>query len=230
MRIVLFFAFVLIAACFQYKNIRFQKAPVDGRHQKLKLLDSISTSEPCLNERLKWSRKLQASISALSSVTTMLFLSSASKVLADEVPSTISTPATSDGFIETESGLKYRDIQVGEGNTAVAGQVVRIHYTGWLEGFDSDKKFDSSYDRRSPLQFKVGAGQVIAGKSFVLCISFVIILLVGWDEAILTNFRVGGKREVIIPPKLGYGTRGAGGVIPPNATLYFRMEFVNPKK
>mmetsp|Transcript_15014 Transcript_15014/g.24973 ORF Transcript_15014/g.24973 Transcript_15014/m.24973 type:complete len:210 (-) Transcript_15014:614-1243(-) len=113
-------------------------------------------------------------------------------------------------FIETESGLKYRDTKTGEGESPVPGDTVRVHYTGWLDGFNSEKKFDSSYDRRSPLVFKAGVKQVIAG----------------WDEALLTNFKVGGKRLVVIPPALGYGARGAGGVIPPNATLYFTMELV----
>lgn len=115
-----------------------------------------------------------------------------------------------DTFVETESGLKYKDTKVGDGESPIPGQTVRVHYTGWLEDFESEKKFDSSYDRRKPLVFKVGVKQVIAG----------------WDEALLTNMKVGGKREVIIPASLGYGSRGAGGVIPPNATLYFKMELV----
>ena len=113
-------------------------------------------------------------------------------------------------YITTESGLKYADIKVGDGAVPLPGDLVRVHYTGWLDGFDSPKKFDSSYDRRSPLSFKVGARQVISG----------------WDEGILTNLKVGGKRNLIIPPELGYGSRGAGGVIPPNATLYFTVELV----
>ena len=101
-------------------------------------------------------------------------------------------------------------MQVGEGQVPIPGDSVRVHYTGWLDNFESEKKFDSSYDRRSPLVFTVGVRQVIAG----------------WDEALLTNFKVGGKRNVIIPAELGYGSRGAGGVIPPGATLYFTMELV----
>lgn len=115
-----------------------------------------------------------------------------------------------DGFITTSSGLKYRDIKAGDGASPQPGDTVRVMYTGWLDDFDSEKKFDSSYDRRSPLVFKVGVRQVIAG----------------WDEGLLTNMKVGGKRELIIPASLGYGARGAGGVIPPNATLYFRIELV----
>ena len=110
----------------------------------------------------------------------------------------------------TESGLKYVDIKVGDGSSPVPGDTVRVHYTGWLEGFESEKKFDSSYDRRSPLVFRVGTKQVIAG----------------WDEILLTDMKVGTVRNVIIPASLGYGSRGAGGVIPPGATLYFKMELV----
>eukprot|EP01031_Cornospumella_fuschlensis_P039626 gene39626-48242_t len=113
-------------------------------------------------------------------------------------------------FKTTQSGLQYRDLKVGDGATPVPGDTVRVHYTGWLDGFDSPKKFDSSYDRRAPLVFKVGTHQVIAG----------------WDEGLLTDMKVGGKRDLIIPADLGYGSRGAGGVIPPNATLYFRVELV----
>jgi FKBP-type peptidyl-prolyl cis-trans isomerase len=87
---------------------------------------------------------------------------------------------------------------------------VQVHYTGWLNEFDGKQKFDSSVDRGDPLTFTVGKGQVIAG----------------WDEALLTNMPIGTVREVIIPAHLAYGSRGAGGVIPPNATLYFRMELI----
>ena len=113
-------------------------------------------------------------------------------------------------YTVTESGLKYKDLKVGEGAIPAPGDTVKVHYTGWLEDFDSEKKFDSSYDRRSPLVFKVGTRQVIAG----------------WDEGLLTNLKVGGKRNLVIPANLGYGSRGAGGVIPPNATLYFTVELV----
>ena len=113
-------------------------------------------------------------------------------------------------FITTDSGLKYYDIEVGTGEVPKPGDFVRVHYTGWLDGFGSEKKFDSSYDRRSPLGFPVGMRKVIAG----------------WDEGILSGMKVGGKRNLIIPPELGYGSRGAGGVIPPNATLYFSVELV----
>eukprot|EP01041_Mallomonas_annulata_P000296 gene296-531_t len=113
-------------------------------------------------------------------------------------------------YTTTESGLKYYDVKIGEGDVPLPGETVRVHYTGWLDSINGEKKFDSSYDRRSPLSFKVGARQVIAG----------------WDEGILTNLKVGGKRYLIIPAELGYGSRGAGGVIPPGATLYFTVELM----
>ena len=126
-------------------------------------------------------------------------------------PAPVSAPvADADGFITTDSGLKYRDTKVGTGEMPQPGDTVRVHYTGWLEDFESEKKFDSSYDRRSPLVFKVGVKQVIAG----------------WDEGLLTNLKEGGTRDLIIPAQLGYGSRGAGGIIPPNATLYFKIELV----
>jgi FKBP-type peptidyl-prolyl cis-trans isomerase len=94
--------------------------------------------------------------------------------------------------------------------SCIAGDNVKVHYTGWLDGFDGKKKFDSSLDRGTPLEFAAGIGRVIPG----------------WDEALL-SMKVGTVREVIIPAKLGYGKRGAGGLIPPNATLYFRMDLID---
>ncbi|PPS45619.1 FKBP-type peptidyl-prolyl cis-trans isomerase [Chroococcidiopsis sp. TS-821] len=108
--------------------------------------------------------------------------------------------------VTTPSGLKYIDIQEGDGATPKAGQRVFVHYTGTLE---DGTKFDSSRDRNRPFDFKLGAGQVIKG----------------WDEGIST-MKVGGRRQLIIPPELGYGARGAGGVIPPNATLIFDVELL----
>ena len=99
---------------------------------------------------------------------------------------------------------------MGDGDEAVAGKTVEVHYTGWLyvDGTRGDK-FDSSVDRGTPFPFSLGAGQVIRG----------------WDEGV-AGMKVGGKRELIIPPDLGYGSRGAGGVIPPNATLNFEIELL----
>lgn len=117
--------------------------------------------------------------------------------------------AADDTFITSESGLQYKVTTEGTGAIPTPGQTVKAHYTGWLDGFDSDKKFDSSRDRGRPFTFKVGAGQVIRG----------------WDESFGT-MAVGERRQIIIPPRLGYGDRGAGGVIPGGATLYFDVELL----
>ena len=109
--------------------------------------------------------------------------------------------------VTTASGLVIEDIGVGEGAVAQAGQYVSVHYTGWLT---NGSKFDSSLDRNDPFEFALGRGQVIAG----------------WDEGV-QGMRVGGKRKLTIPPNLGYGARGAGGVIPPNATLVFEVELLD---
>jgi FKBP-type peptidyl-prolyl cis-trans isomerase FkpA len=111
---------------------------------------------------------------------------------------------------KTKSGLEYWDIKAGTGDTAVAGKMVRVHYTGWLT---DGKKFDSSVDRGQPFAFPLGGGQVIKG----------------WDEGV-AGMKVGGKRQLRIPPELGYGPRGAGGVIPPNATLIFDVELIGVGK
>jgi FKBP-type peptidyl-prolyl cis-trans isomerase FkpA len=111
----------------------------------------------------------------------------------------------------TQSGLQYDDVTVGEGAEAQAGQNVTVHYTGYLQNADGSKgsKFDSSKDRNDPFEFALGAGMVIRG----------------WDEGV-QGMKVGGTRQLIIPADLGYGTRGAGGVIPPNATLIFDVELL----
>ena len=110
----------------------------------------------------------------------------------------------------TASGLIINDTVVGTGMTASAGQQVSVHYTGYLFfGGERGKKFDSSKDRGTPFEFGLGAGQVIKG----------------WDEGV-QGMKVGGSRTLTIPPELGYGARGAGGVIPPNATLIFEVELL----
>jgi len=107
----------------------------------------------------------------------------------------------------TSTGLQYEDLQEGTGKEALIGQTVSVHYTGWLT---DGTKFDSSVDRGQPFQFPLGARRVIAG----------------WDEGV-AGMKVGGKRKLTIPPALGYGSRGAGGVIPPNATLVFDVELLD---
>ena len=112
--------------------------------------------------------------------------------------------------VTTASGLKYVDAVVGKGASPTAGKQVKVHYTGTLE---NGKKFDSSVDRNEPFSFTIGVGQVIKG----------------WDEGVMT-MKVGGKRKLIIPSNLGYGARGAGGAIPPNATLLFDVELLDVAK
>ena len=109
----------------------------------------------------------------------------------------------------TDSGLKFEDTKVGDGAVASQGQTVSVHYTGWLE---NGTKFDSSKDRNEPFEFKLGAGQVIRG----------------WDEGV-AGMKIGGVRRLTIPPQLGYGDRGAGGVIPPKATLIFEVELLGTR-
>jgi FKBP-type peptidyl-prolyl cis-trans isomerase len=118
--------------------------------------------------------------------------------------------AAANQVIEMPNGLKYTDTKTGDGATATPGNKVSVHYTGWLYNNGAKgAKFDSSVDRGQPFQFTLGAHQVIAG----------------WDEGV-AGMKVGGKRTLIIPPELGYGARGAGGVIPPNATLMFDVELL----
>jgi peptidylprolyl isomerase len=113
----------------------------------------------------------------------------------------------------TPSGLQYEDTVVGTGASPKTGQTCVMHYTGWLfENKTKGKKFDSSLDRGQPFEFPIGQGRVIKG----------------WDEGVAT-MKVGGKRTLVIPPSIGYGARGAGGVIPPNATLLFEVELLGIK-
>lgn len=108
--------------------------------------------------------------------------------------------------ITTPSGLQIEDLALGQGPAAAAGQTVSVHYTGWLS---DGRQFDSSRDRAEPFDFPLGRGYVIPG----------------WDEGV-QGMQVGGVRRLTIPPQLAYGTRGAGGVIPPNATLVFEVELL----
>ena len=108
--------------------------------------------------------------------------------------------------VTTSSGLQYVDLTIGTGATAEAGQTVTVHYTGWLE---NGNKFDSSVDRGQPFCFPLGGGRVIKG----------------WDEGV-KGMKVGGKRKLTIPSNLGYGAQGAGGMIPPHATLIFNVELL----
>jgi peptidylprolyl isomerase len=133
-------------------------------------------------------------------------IGSGSGIVYGEKKMTNSEPQT----VSTASGLKYRDTEIGTGAKAEAGKMVTVHYTGWLDDNGKPgKKFDSSKDRNEPFKFALGARQVIAG----------------WDEGV-AGMLVGGKRTLIIPAELGYGARGAGGVIPPNAVLIFDVELL----
>jgi peptidylprolyl isomerase len=125
----------------------------------------------------------------------------------------IAAPALAQPVTTLPDGLKIIDTKVGTGASPKPGQTAVVHYTGWLyENGAKGKKFDSSVDRGQPFEFPIGQHQVIAG----------------WDEGVAT-MKVGGKRTLIIPPDLGYGARGAGGVIPPNATLIFDVELLGIK-
>ena len=127
--------------------------------------------------------------------------------------STTASAQTTGNTMTTASGLQIIDNVVGTGASPRPGQTCVMHYTGWLyENGKKGRKFDSSVDRNEPFEFPIGKGRVIAG----------------WDEGVAT-MKVGGKRTLIIPPALGYGARGAGGVIPPNATLMFDVELLAVK-
>jgi FKBP-type peptidyl-prolyl cis-trans isomerase len=127
-----------------------------------------------------------------------------------------STPTIASKIGAQVTDLKKIDVKQGDGAEAVAGKAVIVHYTGWLydpaAADGHGKKFDSSVDRKEPFNFKLGAGQVIKG----------------WDEGV-AGMKAGGKRTLVIPPQMGYGARGAGGVIPPNATLLFDVELIEVK-
>ena len=121
------------------------------------------------------------------------------------------TPRTvpDEDYVTTQSGLQYYDFVVGDGATATNGREVTVHYRGWLT---DSTQFDASYDRNQPFTFPLGAGQVIEG----------------WDQGV-AGMKVGGERQLVIPPELGYGSSGAGNTIPPNATLIFEVELLEVK-
>jgi FKBP-type peptidyl-prolyl cis-trans isomerase FkpA len=143
---------------------------------------------------------------------TLCILSLATFLSACATTAPASSPSSSGAKaaeVTMPDGLKFTDDQVGTGTEAQAGKTVSVHYTGWLL---DGTKFDSSRDRNQPFSFPLGGGQVIKG----------------WDEGV-AGMKVGGKRTLVIPPDLGYGARGAGGVIPPNATLKFEVELLDVK-
>jgi peptidylprolyl isomerase len=133
--------------------------------------------------------------------------------LAAFAPATASIAQTAGQTMTTPTGLQITDTKVGTGAAPKTGQICVMHYTGWLyQNGAKGQKFDSSVDRGQPFEFPIGTRRVIAG----------------WDEGVAT-MKVGGKRTLVIPPALGYGARGAGGVIPPNATLIFEVELLDVK-
>jgi peptidylprolyl isomerase len=147
-------------------------------------------------------------LAALALVTTMagVFAVAPSAAMAQAMTQVGKT-------MTTASGLQITDSKIGTGATPKPGQICVMHYTGWLyQDGAKGKKFDSSLDRGTPFEFPIGKRQVIGG----------------WEEGVAT-MKVGGKRTLIIPPSLGYGARGAGGVIPPNATLIFEVELLDVK-
>jgi peptidylprolyl isomerase len=144
---------------------------------------------------------------------TAFALIAAGAVISFDVSHSPASAQASGKIMTTASGLKIEDSKVGTGATPTKGQTCVMHYTGWLyENGVKGKKFDSSVDRNEPFEFPIGMSRVIKG----------------WDEGVAT-MKVGGKRTLIIPPDLGYGARGAGGVIPPNATLIFDVELLDVK-
>ena len=141
-----------------------------------------------------------------------LFVSLVAAMLLAALPAFSAEPAKKPAGkqVTTASGLKYVDVKVGSGASPVKGKMVKVHYTGTLE---NGKKFDSSVDRKQPFDFVIGVGQVIPG----------------WDEGVI-SMKVGGKRKLIIPARLGYGAAGAPPDIPPNATLLFDVELLDVQK
>lgn len=155
-------------------------------------------------------RKLAVTVTLFAAFAMVLGCGSSEKPSTSVMDGNSSPLKVSGAPVTTPSGLQYWDIAVGSGATAAAGTTVKVHYSGFLT---SGEKFDSSRDRGEPFSFLLGAGQVIKG----------------WDEGV-AGMKVGGKRQLRIPPQLGYGSAGAGGVIPPNATLIFDVELLDVSK
>ena len=147
-----------------------------------------------------------------SALVALAFITALAGVFAAGA-STTATAQVVGKTVTTPSGLQITDTKIGTGATPKPGQICVMHYTGWLyQGGAKGQKFDSSLDSGKPFEFPIGQKRVIAG----------------WDEGV-ASMKVGGKRTLIIPPALGYGARGAGGVIPPNATLIFEVELLEVK-
>jgi peptidylprolyl isomerase len=163
-------------------------------------------SLPLLRRKLKKMRRFRN-----LSIAVAVAIGTAGAVLVAIPPG--ASAQTTGKTMTTASGLQITDSVAGTGVAPKPGQICVMHYTGWLyEGGKKGKKFDSSVDRNEPFEFPIGQRKVIAG----------------WDEGV-ASMKVGGKRTLIIPPELGYGARGAGGVIPPNATLIFDVELLGVK-
>ena len=152
-------------------------------------------------------------IARRASALLVLTIAAASALAISDGSLSSATAQAAGRSMTTASGLQITDSKVGTGATPKRGQICVMHYTGWLyENGVKGKKFDSSVDRNEPFEFPIGQKRVIAG----------------WDEGVAT-MKVGGKRTLIIPPELGYGARGAGSAIPPNATLIFDVELLDVK-
>jgi peptidylprolyl isomerase len=157
--------------------------------------------------------RTMSNLSRLLSIALTAALLTAASASADEKKPNEPEKKSESKMTKTASGLQYEDTKGGTGESPKTGQTCVMHYTGWLwENGAKGKKFDSSLDRGTPFSFPLGQGRVIKG----------------WDEGVAT-MKVGGKRTLLIPPDLGYGARGAGGVIPPNATLLFEVELLEVK-
>lgn len=139
----------------------------------------------------------------LVSSSLMMIACTKSEPVAPAATAVKDAAAPASAMKKTPSGLQYEDLVAGSGNTPSSGKQVTVHYTGWLT---NGTKFDSSLDKNQPFTFTIGKGEVVPG----------------WDEGVMT-MKIGGKRKLVIPPELGYGTSGAGGIIPPNATLVFEV-------